>query len=566
MAQNMSRTMAYTYATSAKGRKNGLKEGFDTTFSEQEDHNTTDKESTTIADETGSMPAVATTGYSRVITASIRTQQMVANPEANSKELFSYQTTEQTFQVCIRNDGCEKKYTVAGTDENGEHFEREFDPYSTDLTDADYTEFSALCMYIRRTDDTADLIANEYFSGADIFEKKDFMRLMNRADTDSPFASIKKMMNSLYDLMDSLNSFMSKQMNWLQAPTDEMINALFIDAAENTDDAVSEENEITDQINEISIIRESSTTDPDTGESIPQRKMSITAIGPDCLSCKNYREIDGKWVEKSGWSIDDLKPGDYEKVQDFLALFDKDANLTFASQECFWRDYLDGKIDENDFREYYSTTIDGYLDFRGAAKSGESFHTLLSHPYARYFNNADFIGNVYTEEELQAMLLGSVSEATNLSTTQNDSRNPYESAIGLYSEGDHVYPVLYADDSTEDDPIICIGNKYFHINDIDPRNATKAELCALESYMNDNSMIPKTGRMRSYNRILSYAQSSGNYNGWNNGSDIDTRYDWIDILNRARMNFLGNNLLRSQAKDCSTLMEYLNTWMTSKVA
>ena len=74
--------------------------------------------------------------------------------------------------------------------------------------------------------------------------------------------------------------------------------------------------------------------------------------------------------------------------------------MTFAVQESFWRDFLDGKIDERAFREYYDTTDNGYFDFTGAKERGGSFRSLLEHPYARYYNNQDFVGKVYSEEEL----------------------------------------------------------------------------------------------------------------------------------------------------------------------
>ncbi len=575
MAQSRSMTMTYGRTTAERGKKAKTDENFNAVsgYSEQDaDENLTDPVEKEAKKENNLSSKSTGTVYTRCITASFRTQQMVVNPNADGREIFSYQSKEQEFQIYIRNDGTEKKYTIAGTDESGEPFEKEFDPYTTDLTDADYTEFSALCMYIRQTDDTADLIANEYFSGDDIFEKKDFLQLMNHADTDSPFSHMQKMMDSLNNLMKSLDDFMTRQMSWAQAPSEDTMNALFVDKAVWAGPVRSEEETVVSRIEETKVVRNTSSLDPDTGEKIEGKKMSITMYGQDGIRCKHYEEVDGKWVEQGGWTVMLPKPGDYETIQDFLAMFDKDADLTFAAQEDFWHDFLDGRIDAEDFREYYDTTNNGYLDFQGTIERGESLRALVSHPYAQYFNNADFIRNVYTEEELRAMLIGGdtekleKAERISAESTEDIHGNDYESAIGLYREGNQIYPVVYAADSTEEDPIIRIGKTEYHVNDIDPRRATKAELCALESYMNNKGMIPNTGRMRSYSRMLAYAGSSSDYRNQSADEDLNTRYDWISILNQARMDFLGNPQLRFQANDCGILMGYLNTWLTRNIA
>ena len=357
----------------------------------------------TDADE----PGEAQAAYTRCITASIRTEQMVATQSADGKMVYSYQLNEQSFQIYIRSDGTDKSYTIAGTDENGEPFEKEFDPYSTDLEDADYTEFSALCMYIRQTDDTADLIANEYFSGDDIFEKKNFMKLLDRAPVESPFAHMQKMMDSLEALMQSLNAF---------------VGHFFQNAVENNQ-------------NRVRVVR----TDDD--------------------------------------------------ISDIEDEADIDALLT--DQEA---------VDE-------------------------------------------------TAQE----------DGIDVQTAEQASSQGTKKPLGLYTEGDQVYIVTYADTSTDEDPIIRIGGKEYAINDIDPRNATRAELCALESYMNDTGMIPKTGRMRSYSRIGAYA-----YNA-NGGQLSDTkRYDWLELLEQARNTFLGNPATYGQAEDCDLLSGFLNMWLTRR--
>ncbi len=57
------------------------------------------------------------------------------------------------------------------------------------------------------------------------------------------------------------------------------------------------------------------------------------------------------------WSVNFTEDEQYNKVLDFLHQFDAKENLTFASQENFWRDYLSGKIDEERFKDLYASVV-----------------------------------------------------------------------------------------------------------------------------------------------------------------------------------------------------------------
>ena len=98
--------------------------------------------------------------YTRCITANIKTKEAYVQQNSNGEVIYSYRETEQSFNIIINSDGKDKTYTITGIDENGEEFERAFDPYNLDPKDMDYPEFAAMCMYIRQTDETADLIAS----------------------------------------------------------------------------------------------------------------------------------------------------------------------------------------------------------------------------------------------------------------------------------------------------------------------------------------------------------------------------------------------------------------------
>ncbi len=120
-------------------------------------------------------------GYTRVITANVWNSGMTSTQLADGKTAYSYQGMMQKFEIRIDVMGDSRKYTATGTDENGNEFSKEIDPYDVDPTDSDFTEFAALCSYIRDTEELADEAMNAIDSVApnDIFKKMDFLSELN---------------------------------------------------------------------------------------------------------------------------------------------------------------------------------------------------------------------------------------------------------------------------------------------------------------------------------------------------------------------------------------------------
>ncbi len=143
--------------------------------------------------------------YIRCITASIKAEQMTASIAGNGEMIYSYKAMEQSFKIYIQSDGANKTYTVSGYDKDGNPFKKEFDPYDVDPENADFTEFSALCMYIRQTDDTADLLANDYFKTGDILQKRNYLGMLDSFLNDDIFGKTQSLMDSAMKLMDRLN-------------------------------------------------------------------------------------------------------------------------------------------------------------------------------------------------------------------------------------------------------------------------------------------------------------------------------------------------------------------------
>lgn len=134
----------------------------------------------------------------------------------------------------------------------------------------------------------------------------------------------------------------------------------------------------------------------------------ITCYGQDGIRCKEAYFEDGKWVNKDCWSLSYTESGQYEKVMAFLQRFPQDANLRFAAHENFWKDFLAGEVDEDDFVHFFETsTKDGVPDYT-YEKDGSTFIDREKAKYAKYMNS--FGAAMYTAEEMQLIWRAVIKE------------------------------------------------------------------------------------------------------------------------------------------------------------
>ena len=152
--------------------------------------------------------ALPSTPYTRIITAKIKTEEMMATMASNGEMIYSYSASEQSFQICIESDGENKTYKITGIDKDGNPFEKDFDPYEVDPENADLPEFSALCMYLQQTDETADLLADDYFKTDDIFEKRNYFGMLSDFANTDIFDRVKSMLDCANRLLDEIGRIM----------------------------------------------------------------------------------------------------------------------------------------------------------------------------------------------------------------------------------------------------------------------------------------------------------------------------------------------------------------------
>lgn len=125
----------------------------------------------------------------------------------------------------------------------------------------------------------------------------------------------------------------------------------------------------------------------------------ITCYGQDGIRCKEAYFDGTKWVNRDCWNLSYTEPGQYEKVMAFIQRFPQDANLRFTSHKEFWEDFLAGKIDEDDFVNFFETSTDkdGVPNYT-YEKDGSTYIDREKAKYAKYMNG--FGAHFYTAEEM----------------------------------------------------------------------------------------------------------------------------------------------------------------------
>ena len=152
----------------------------------------------------------------------------------------------------------------------------------------------------------------------------------------------------------------------------------------------------------------------------------------------------------------------------------------------------------------------------------------------------------------------SMGSATSLSESSDNGKR-----IGLTAVGNVGYIAMYADSSTEQDPIVKVGDYEVRIKDVNPNNATKMEMFALLSYMDDKGLTNNTG-MKSFNKMTAYSLQA-EYNGYCSGiygenAAWTVERDWIGILGNAKETFFSIPQTYNQGLECGKIIENLKKW------
>lgn len=116
-----------------------------------------------------------------------------------------------------------------------------------------------------------------------------------------------------------------------------------------------------------------------------QKHWFITAYTQDGISCKEAYFDGTRWVNRDCFRLPFTEEGQYEKVMAFLMRFPSDANLRFAAHENFWKDFLAGEIDEDEFVNFFESTKGGVPDYT-YTEGDSDYIDREKIKYAKYMN------------------------------------------------------------------------------------------------------------------------------------------------------------------------------------
>ncbi len=128
---------------------------------------------------------------------------------------------------------------------------------------------------------------------------------------------------------------------------------------------------------------------PDTGRNIQSGYEMRTYYTDKGIVCRynGYDSKEGVMKSWTDWEIPFENAADRERVERFLTRIPEDDHSVFTTREQFWRDFLDGKVDEDSFMEYYSTLDNGTANFIHSDGDGKSHidKQMMDSPYFWYF-------------------------------------------------------------------------------------------------------------------------------------------------------------------------------------
>ena len=265
--------------------------------------------STADAEESFKLPdisAVSSTGsYTRVVSATVMSSQMMAQTGTDGRVAYSYQGVMQKFEIRIDVNGDDRTYTAVGTDKDGNPFSKEIDPYNVDPTDSDFTEFAALCTYICNTENIADEAMNfvSEIADSDIFKQMDYLSAFSTNISKYEMMGFSNL--TAESLMPHINRLMEVLMNSGMSGSVGAISTLNFEYVESG---------VTEKIEEAETSEDETTGEALTTEDVLKMLMEkYQKIGHD--DEEDWRKISDEDWKKLLAKIDN----DIEAMQEYLA-------------------------------------------------------------------------------------------------------------------------------------------------------------------------------------------------------------------------------------------------------
>lgn len=128
-----------------------------------------------------------------------------------------------------------------------------------------------------------------------------------------------------------------------------------------------------------------------------EKPMYVTVYTAEGIYCSKLGPIGDD--SKKLWFLPFQNSSEYNKVINFLDRFDQKDNLRFASNENFWKDFLNDKIKEDDFVEFFKETSHGAPDYSLLVEDS-MYIDREKIKYAAYMNRPET--KLFTQEDIVA--------------------------------------------------------------------------------------------------------------------------------------------------------------------
>ena len=149
--------------------------------------------------------------YARRITANIRTEGYQTNLSKDREVSYSYQASVRQLETFIRVNGEERRYLIRGVDDDGNVYEKEFNPYEIDPENEEYTEFSAICLYIQKTEKYADYIMSDSDNVESMPEKAERVSILGKWNDMQTESNHNELLESTMKLRKAIHDYWEKQ-------------------------------------------------------------------------------------------------------------------------------------------------------------------------------------------------------------------------------------------------------------------------------------------------------------------------------------------------------------------
>lgn len=232
---------------------------------------------------------------------------------------------------------------------------------------------------------------------AELYEK------IKNGDTEQEFqiGSMSLTLTEWDELIDKFDDLEEEIKEAVKAEIEKKKEAERAEKNVRTDDSIDNAALLSSEIRK-SVFREATDTKPELSY--------ITCFTGEGIICKETGMGENEYL----WKMDFENEQDYEKVMDLINSFPGDWNLKFAPNEKFWKDYLSGRIDKDDFVSNLNPYSDkGKMNYL-IERDGNTYINPEAAKYANYMNSPR--DRIYNLQEFTELITNEIKENQKRST------------------------------------------------------------------------------------------------------------------------------------------------------